>query len=120
MRPYPVNSLIAGLQYPMSLHLPAASVPGDDIQSGSSSSGEDDDDQNWGDWGSDSADRPCLSLFENKTFQSGKESLAYDNAAHGFDLDRTCARLCSYFLLSLAFFGLISPDQRLIFMGVFD
>ena len=55
---------------------------------------EDDDDQNWDDWVSDSLEkRPCKSLFENRTFDTVKEALLNDEVNHGFSLKTISARL---------------------------
>ena len=77
----------------MSLHLSTATVP-DAGDSDRSSSDEDEDDQNWDEWISDSALSKTLSLFENKQFPSVTEALEYDKSTHGFDLNETCSRLC--------------------------
>ncbi|KAI8986156.1 S-adenosyl-L-methionine-dependent methyltransferase [Trametes punicea] len=58
------------------------------------SSSDEDDDQTWDDWVSDSFERrPCKSLFEDRTFESVQEALAYDEAAHGFSLKEVASRL---------------------------
>ncbi|KAK0244548.1 S-adenosyl-L-methionine-dependent methyltransferase [Armillaria nabsnona] len=76
----------------MSLRLPVADVIDEDGPS-QSSSDEDDEDETWDDWVSDSARQPCRSLFEEKSFPSVEEALKYDNATHSFDLNGTCAKL---------------------------
>ncbi|PBK95719.1 S-adenosyl-L-methionine-dependent methyltransferase [Armillaria gallica] len=76
----------------MSLRLPVADVIVEDGPS-QSSSDEDDEDETWDDWVSDSARQPCRSLFEEKSFPSVEEALKYDNATHSFDLNGTCAKL---------------------------
>ncbi|KAG7444182.1 S-adenosyl-L-methionine-dependent methyltransferase [Guyanagaster necrorhizus] len=76
----------------MSFRLPVADVIDEDGLS-QSSSDEDDDDQTWDDWVSDSARQPCRSLFEEKSFPSVEEALKYDNVTYGFDLNGTCAKL---------------------------
>ena len=59
-----------------------------------SSSEEEDEDLTWDDWVSDSfSKRPCKSLFENKTFDTVPEALAYDETTHGFSLRTITERL---------------------------
>ncbi|KAI0354833.1 S-adenosyl-L-methionine-dependent methyltransferase [Trametes cingulata] len=82
----------------MSLRLSAAHIdppPADEHDSRDESSSEDeDDDQTWDDWVSDSiTKRPCKSLFEDKTFDSVQEALAYDETTHGFSLKEVSSRL---------------------------
>ncbi|KAI0365345.1 protein arginine N-methyltransferase [Pilatotrama ljubarskyi] len=82
----------------MSLRLPATHIerpPADEHDVRDESSSEDeDDDQTWDDWVSDSiSKRPCKSLFEDKTFDSAQEALAYDETAHGFSLKDVSSRL---------------------------
>ncbi|KIK65562.1 hypothetical protein GYMLUDRAFT_70665 [Collybiopsis luxurians FD-317 M1] len=80
----------------MSIHLrPTAPIVEDnhDGDDGDSSS-SDDDDQTWDDWVSDSASHKfCRSLFDDKILPSVEAILAYDKAAHNFDLSEACARL---------------------------
>ncbi|KAI1788889.1 protein arginine N-methyltransferase [Ganoderma leucocontextum] len=65
----------------------------DDHPDGSSSEDEDED-LAWDDWVSDSlSKRPCKSLFENRTFDTVPEALAYDENTHGFSLKTITARL---------------------------
>lgn len=60
----------------------------------SSSDGEDEEDQTWDDWVSDSMEKqPCKSLFGEDVLPSATEALAHDKSAHGFDLEQTCSRL---------------------------
>lgn len=62
-----------------------------DVDSVSSSSTGDDDDQNWDDWVSDSLEKQeCPSLFDDSRLSSVKEALIYDKEKHGFDLDQVC------------------------------
>lgn len=76
----------------MSVRLPAASDPVADPESGSESEG--DDDQEFGDWVSDSADRqPCKSLFGDDVLPSAAEAVAHDKQTHGFDLDALSKKL---------------------------
>jgi protein arginine N-methyltransferase 3 len=76
----------------MSLHLPATSL--DLIEAGSESGSESDEndvEQAWSDWVSDSANaRQCKSLFEDKLLASATEALDYDKRTHGFDLNTFC------------------------------
>jgi hypothetical protein len=80
------------------LHVPQGSdAPISDLnvgagsQSDSSSGDDDDDNQDW----DDLVPQTCQSLFDDTTFPSVKEVLAYDKARHDFDLFGTYARLCS-------------------------
>ncbi|KAI0329044.1 S-adenosyl-L-methionine-dependent methyltransferase [Cubamyces sp. BRFM 1775] len=83
----------------MSLKLPATHIeppPADehDVQDESSEDEDEDEDQTWDDWVSDSLEkRPCKSLFEDKTFDSVQEALAYDETTHGFSLKDISSRL---------------------------
>jgi protein arginine N-methyltransferase 3 len=76
----------------MSLHLPATSL--NIIEAGSESgsdSDENDVEEAWSDWVSDSANaRQCKSLFEDKLLASAIEALDYDKRTHGFDLNSFC------------------------------
>ncbi|KAK0503663.1 S-adenosyl-L-methionine-dependent methyltransferase [Armillaria luteobubalina] len=76
----------------MSLRLPVTDVIDEDGP-GQSGSDEDDEDQTWDDWVSDSARQPCRSLFEERSFPSVEEALKYDNTTYSFDLSGTCAKL---------------------------
>ena len=59
-----------------------------------SSSEDEDEDLTWDDWVSDSLSKhPCKSLFENKTFDTVQEALAFDENTHGFSLKAITARL---------------------------
>ena len=82
----------------MSLKLPATHIeppPADEHEVQDESSSDEDDDQAWDDWVSDSLEkRPCKSLFEDKTFDSVQEALAYDETTHGFSLKDISSRLC--------------------------
>ncbi|EJF55863.1 protein arginine N-methyltransferase [Dichomitus squalens] len=61
---------------------------------GESSSEDEDEDLTWDDWVSDSlSKRPCKSLFENRTFDTVQEALAYDETTHGSSLKEITARL---------------------------
>lgn len=58
------------------------------------SSSEDEEDQTWDDWVSDSmSNRPCKSLFEDRTFDTVQEALAHDEATHGFSLKDVTTKL---------------------------
>lgn len=84
----------------MSLRLPpptAASDPISDSESNSSSETDDENEETWDDWVSDSnTQQKCKSLFDEKVFPSPNEALAYDKKAHQFDLDDVCKSLCEY------------------------
>ncbi|KAF8272591.1 S-adenosyl-L-methionine-dependent methyltransferase [Lactarius quietus] len=75
----------------MSLHLPATSL---DVEAGSESGSESDEnnvEEAWSDWVSDSANATqCKSLFEDKLLASATETLDYDKRTHGFDLNSFC------------------------------
>ncbi|KAH9891894.1 protein arginine N-methyltransferase [Cubamyces lactineus] len=81
----------------MSLKLPATHLeppPADEHDIQDESSSDEDDDQAWDDWVSDSLEkRPCKSLFEDRTFDSVQEALAYDETTHGFSLKDVSSRL---------------------------
>ncbi|KAJ7258773.1 arginine N-methyltransferase 3 [Mycena haematopus] len=81
----------------MSVRLPPRStVPEDESGSeeGVASSEEgNSEEETWDDWVSDSMERPCQSLFEDKMLPSVEEALVYDKGVHGFDLDGFCAQL---------------------------
>lgn len=86
----------------MSIHFhPTDPIIEDDHDANLPSSDEDED-ETWDDWISDSSTQrgDCRSLFDNKT-GNVEDIIAYDKAAHGFDLNEACARLCSFFLLNL-------------------
>ena len=69
----------------------------EDIGSDESSSTGDDDDENWDDWVSDSANgRECTSLFDGRSFPSVEAALKHDKEKFGFDLERICSRLRSF------------------------
>ncbi|TFK48794.1 S-adenosyl-L-methionine-dependent methyltransferase [Heliocybe sulcata] len=64
-----------------------------DSDSGESDA-EDEEDNNFDDWVSDSVDKqPCKSLFEDKNLPSVTDALEYDKKTHGFDLNAVCSRL---------------------------
>lgn len=72
--------------------LPHTQDDADDRTTSSSSDSEDyaEEDNNFEDWISDQGQlQPCRSLFDDKTFPTAAETLAYDKATHGFDLDAT-------------------------------
>lgn len=81
----------------MSIRLPAppdVTEPNSDIETGSSSSEDDDNDENWDEWISDSiTQQECRSLFEIKSLPSAEEALKYDKQTYGFDLIETCGKL---------------------------
>ena len=68
----------------------------------SNSDEEDDEDQTWDDWVSDSAEnRPCKSLFEDRTFDTVQEAILNDERQHGFSLKAITTRLS----MGLVFFS---------------
>ena len=77
----------------------SSSDPEYDYDRSGQSSSEDEEDEadlNWDDWVSDSADqRPCKSLFEDKTLSSVSDVLNHDKTPHGFDLEGAFSRLCT-------------------------
>ncbi|KAJ7595054.1 S-adenosyl-L-methionine-dependent methyltransferase [Mycena floridula] len=75
----------------MSVHLPPVSRI--DSHSDEENSSEDEDDQTWDDWMSDSEVQGCKSLFDDKVLKSAPEMLTYDKANHSFDLDQICKAL---------------------------
>lgn len=80
----------------MSVHLPPSSNTSDvDDRESDLSSEEEEDDQTWDDWVSDSNDKQgCRSLFDDKLLKGAEEALLYDKKVHGFDLNETCSKLC--------------------------
>lgn len=79
----------------MSLYLPTRPDPVMDAESGSESS-SDDDDQEFGDWVSDSGEnQPCKSLFGDELLKSSKEAVEHDKKKHNFDLDAVFTKLGS-------------------------
>ncbi|KDQ49228.1 hypothetical protein JAAARDRAFT_43018, partial [Jaapia argillacea MUCL 33604] len=78
----------------------------------SSSSGSEDDaeDNNFDDWVSDEA-QPCKSLFEEKTFPSAVEALAYDKATHGVDLETVFGKLSLDFLQRIRLVNYIRKEK---------
>ena len=79
----------------MSLHLPADQLHLSGSESDRTQSSEDEEEETWEDWVSDSMDnRPCKSLFDyEKTFTSVPEAMNHDKLVHGVDLDAICSRL---------------------------
>ncbi|EPQ54848.1 protein arginine N-methyltransferase [Gloeophyllum trabeum ATCC 11539] len=83
----------------MSVHLPPSALENlpnnEDRESASSGSEvEDEEDNNFDDWVSESVEeQPCVSLFDEKTLSSVSEALKYDKEVHGFDLDLVCSNL---------------------------
>ncbi|KAG7088874.1 hypothetical protein E1B28_012824 [Marasmius oreades] len=67
----------------------------DDLGSVSGSECDDDDDETWEDWVSDSnpGNQPCKSLFEDKTLRSADAAVEYDKSNYGFDLNQFCSKL---------------------------
>ena len=84
----------------MSIRLPPpASVPDDRSESGtaSSSDSEEDNDQTWDDWVSDSnAQLETKSLFDEQVLPSVERALAYDRETHKFDLEEFCKSICTF------------------------
>ena len=84
----------------------------EDRGSDPSSDEEDDEDQTWDDWVSDSAEkRPCKSLFENKTFDTVQEALLNDERNHGFSLKTISTRLGVHFNFNYLFFHLLTQPR---------
>ncbi|KAF5393730.1 hypothetical protein D9757_000259 [Collybiopsis confluens] len=82
----------------MSIHLqhtvPIADGDPIDDDGDSGSSDEDDEEETWDDWVSDSASHKVYrSLFDDKVLPGIEAILAYDKAAHNFDLNEACAKL---------------------------
>ncbi|KZT28706.1 S-adenosyl-L-methionine-dependent methyltransferase [Neolentinus lepideus HHB14362 ss-1] len=82
----------------MSVRLPPSALAqqprNEDRESEGSELAEDEEDNNFDDWVSDSVDRqPCKSLFEDKILPSVTEALEYDRKTHNFDLNAMCSRL---------------------------
>ena len=82
----------------MSFRLPSQHIedlpPHEDEASVSCSSSDDEEDQTWDDWVSDSmSNRPCKSLFEEKDFSTVGAAVEHDKTVHNFDLEQLCARL---------------------------
>jgi protein arginine N-methyltransferase 3 len=75
----------------------------DDRTTSSGSDSEDytEEDNNFADWVSDQGQlQACRSLFEDKTFATAAEVLAYDKSTHGFDLDSASKQWSASFLPS--------------------
>lgn len=107
----------------MSLCLPppaSASEPISDSESNlTSSESDDENDQTWDDWVSDSnAQQNCKSLFDENVFPSATEALSHDKVAHQFDLDDVSKSLCKCTFAVCATFYSCSA-QPWTFMGVF-
>jgi type I protein arginine methyltransferase len=78
----------------MSLHLPNSLTKSAASESGSESS-ESDNDQEFGDWVSDTADQqPCRSLFDEQILPNVTAALSHDKSVHGFDLEAVSSNLC--------------------------
>jgi len=96
-----IGSLAISVRAAMSIRLNPRDViqgPGDDIDSGSCLSSDEDEDQNdpktWDDWVSDPQEtRECYSLFEGKKFASVAKAVEHDEQTHGFNLDRASSKL---------------------------
>ena len=98
----------------MSIHIRRS--PLQEPESDSYSSEDDDDaDENWDDWVSDSVANPCKSLFDNDIFPSATDALQNDKSKHNFDLDDVCKRLGS--TLCLLNIPLLTSDLGLDFHG---
>jgi type I protein arginine methyltransferase len=61
----------------------------------SSSTGSEDQDNNWDDWVEDSKGFATLSLFENRQFSTAEAALSYDKETHEFDLVSVSTKLGS-------------------------
>ncbi|RXW22484.1 hypothetical protein EST38_g3361 [Candolleomyces aberdarensis] len=83
----------------MSIRLPPPQTipdPEETIESGSSSSGSesDEEDQNWDDWVSDSNQlQECRSLFDETVLPSVDAVIKHDISIHSFDINETCSKL---------------------------
>ncbi|KAK2465278.1 hypothetical protein APHAL10511_002632 [Amanita phalloides] len=66
-----------------------------DLTQDSSEQNTDDDvDEDWDDWVSDSIVQPsCASLFDDNTFPTVEDALLHDQSKHGFNLDQISKRL---------------------------
>ncbi|PFH54009.1 hypothetical protein AMATHDRAFT_73046 [Amanita thiersii Skay4041] len=84
---------------------------------------EDDEEENWDDWVSDSATtQPCRSLFDEKTLPSVEDALRHDKTVHTFDLDYICSNLSLDIhgrirLINFIRKNKISPDVARDFIG---
>jgi protein arginine N-methyltransferase 3 len=77
----------------MSIHLQTSSDQLLDPESGSSDS-QSDDDQEFGDWVSDSAEnQSCKSLFDDQILPSVDAAIMHDKKSHGFDFNQLCSSL---------------------------
>ncbi|KAF9046251.1 protein arginine N-methyltransferase [Panaeolus papilionaceus] len=111
----------------MSIRLPPPtefSEPISDPETASvSSDDEDEEDQTWEDWVSDSNSRQeTKSLFEDKVLPSVEEALAYDKKAHGFDINETSKKLGLDFhgrvrLVNFIRRNSLSPEEALKLSG---
>lgn len=62
----------------------------------SSSTGSEDEDNNWDDWVEDDIGLATQSLFEDRQFSSAEAALNYDKDTHGFDLVAISTKLGSW------------------------
>jgi protein arginine N-methyltransferase 3 len=80
----------------MSFHLPPPgnfSAPDSDLE-GSSASSENEDEETWDDWVSDSHTRQgCKSLFDDKILPCVDDAVAYDRESYKVDIIELCKRL---------------------------
>ncbi|KAF9568765.1 arginine N-methyltransferase 3 [Agrocybe pediades] len=82
----------------MTVHLPPPTnfdqEISDDASTSASSDTEDDNDQTWDNWASDSnQQQETKSLFDEKVLPSVESALAYDKETHDFSLDDFCKKL---------------------------
>lgn len=104
----------------MSIHLPAPhniSGPNSDPEKSSSSDGEEDEDETWDDWVSDSNTRQgCKSLFDEKILSCVEDAVAYDRENYKVDINELCKRLGKslifYFVLAQHIFSPRFPWPR--------
>ena len=61
----------------------------------SSSTGSEDQDNNWDDWVEETQGFATLSLFENRQFPTAEAALSYDKETHDFDLVSVSTKLGS-------------------------
>jgi type I protein arginine methyltransferase len=96
----------------MSFHLPPPdniSAPNDDLE-GSSASSENEDEETWDDWVSDSHTRQgCKSLFDEKILSSVEDAVAYDRESYKVDIIELCKRLGKFHIDILLVCTLLRP-----------
>jgi type I protein arginine methyltransferase len=84
----------------MSIHLPVPdniSVPYSDPIESSDSSEDEDKEETWDDWVSDSNTRQgCKSLFDEKILSCVEDAVTYDRENYKVDINELCKRLCKF------------------------